>query len=64
MMDRYGTSWLTKLYRQYRELPEDQLPQTEPQKIDYFVKASVTFIGKKKEVLDLYDKWGLHYTAF
>jgi len=64
LMERYGTSWLTKLYREYRELPEDQLPQTEQQKIDYFVKASATLIGKKKEVLDLYDKWGLHYLAF
>jgi hypothetical protein len=56
----YGWNFYTKLHIAYREMPTNELPKTEQQKIDEFVvMASKTC---RENLLEFFYKWGLKYS--
>ena len=56
----YGWDMFTRLHIAYRELPKDQLPRTEQQKIDLFVEMVSRVCGDN--LLEFFDRWGWDYS--
>ncbi|MCE5171450.1 M60 family metallopeptidase [Paenibacillus profundus] len=56
----YGWNMFTRLHIAYRELPKDQLPRTEQQKIDLFVEMVSRVCGDN--LLEFFDRWGWDYS--
>ncbi|HDX9588896.1 TPA: discoidin domain-containing protein [Bacillus pseudomycoides] len=53
----YGEEFYPNLHKLYRELPEDQLPKTDEEKIQAFIYN--TSKVAKQNVLPFFDQWGL-----
>ncbi|PEA52481.1 hypothetical protein CON64_23520 [Bacillus pseudomycoides] len=53
----YGEDFYPNLHKLYRELPEDQLPKTDEEKIQAFIYN--TSKVAKQNVLLFFDQWGL-----
>ncbi|WP_459500203.1 M60 family metallopeptidase [Bacillus sp. C1] len=56
----YGDDFYPNLHKLYRELPEDQLPKTDEDKIQAFIYN--TSKVAKQNLLPFFDKWGLKAT--
>lgn len=56
----YGWEFYTALHTYYRELPANQLPQNDQQRIDTFVVAASQLSGRN--LLSFFDKWAVPYT--
>ncbi|MEI3894535.1 MULTISPECIES: discoidin domain-containing protein [unclassified Bacillus (in: firmicutes)] len=56
----YGEEFYANLHKLYRELPEDQLPKTDADKIQAFIYN--TSKVAKQNVLPFFDQWGLKAT--
>ncbi|MEK4867989.1 discoidin domain-containing protein [Bacillus sp. FSL E2-8895] len=56
----YGEEFYANLHKLYRELPDDQLPQTDAEKIQAFIYN--TSKVAKQNVLPFFDQWGLKAT--
>ncbi|WP_409345621.1 M60 family metallopeptidase [Paenibacillus sp. MBLB4367] len=56
----YGWDFYTRLHIAYRELPEEQLPRTDQQKLDLLVVMMCRTSGENLSVF--FDKWGWNYT--
>ncbi|WP_242277599.1 discoidin domain-containing protein [Bacillus cereus group sp. BfR-BA-01446] len=57
----YGEEFYANLHKLYRELPDDQLPKTDAEKIQAFIYNSSKVA--KQNVLPFFDQWGLKATA-
>ncbi|MDP7978830.1 M60 family metallopeptidase [Bacillus sp. WLY-B-L8] len=53
----YGEDFYPNLHKLYRELPEDQLPKTDEEKIQAFIYNASKVA--KQNVLPFFDQWGL-----
>lgn len=53
----YGQNFYPDLHKLYRELPNDQLPNTDTQKIQEFI-YNTTKVAKQN-LLPFFDQWGL-----
>lgn len=53
----YGEDFYPNLHKLYRELPKDQLPKTDEEKLQAFIYN--TSIVAKQNVLPFFDQWGL-----
>ncbi|MDA1868578.1 M60 family metallopeptidase [Bacillus thuringiensis] len=56
----YGDDFYPNLHKLYREIPEDQLPKTDEDKIQAFIYNTSKIA--KQNVLPFFDKWGLKAT--
>lgn len=56
----YGDDFYPNLHKLYREIPEDQLPKTDEDKIQTFIYNTSKIA--KQNVLPFFDKWGLKAT--
>ncbi|MGE6509874.1 discoidin domain-containing protein [Bacillus cereus] len=56
----YGEEFYANLHKLYRELPDDQLPKTDAEKIQAFIYN--TSKVAKQNVLPFFDQWGLKAT--
>ncbi|PFM48051.1 hypothetical protein COJ52_28950 [Bacillus cereus] len=56
----YGDDFYPNLHKLYREIPEDQLPKTDEDKIQAFIYN--TSKVAKQNLLPFFDKWGLKAT--
>ncbi|PGW75314.1 hypothetical protein COE01_26425 [Bacillus thuringiensis] len=56
----YGDDFYPNLHKLYREIPEDQLPTTDEDKIQAFIYNTSKIA--KQNVLPFFDKWGLKAT--
>ncbi|MFN6593016.1 discoidin domain-containing protein [Bacillus sp. TD10] len=56
----YGEEFYPNLHKLYRELPDNQLPQTDSEKIQAFIYNTSKIT--KQNVLPFFDQWGLHAT--
>lgn len=56
----YGDDFYPNLHKLYREIPEDQLPKTDEDKIQAFIYN--TSKVAKQNVLPFFDQWGLKAT--
>ncbi|MDA2563413.1 M60 family metallopeptidase [Bacillus cereus] len=56
----YGDDFYPNLHKLYREIPEDQLPKTDEDKIQEFIYNTSKIA--KQNVLPFFDKWGLKAT--
>ncbi|MEF3306330.1 M60 family metallopeptidase [Paenibacillus sp. GYB003] len=57
---KYGMDFYTRLHVAYRELPEEELPRTDGQKLDRLVVMMSRVSGDN--LLTFFDKWGWPYT--
>ncbi|HFK1549093.1 TPA: discoidin domain-containing protein [Bacillus albus] len=53
----YGEEFYANLHKLYRELPDDQLPKTDAEKIQAFIYNTSKIA--KQNVLPFFDQWGL-----
>ncbi|MCU4812709.1 M60 family metallopeptidase [Bacillus cereus] len=56
----YGDDFYPNLHKLYREIPEDQLPKTDEDKIQAFIYNTSKIA--KQNVLPFFDQWGLKAT--
>ncbi|WP_434166606.1 M60 family metallopeptidase [Bacillus thuringiensis] len=56
----YGDDFYPNLHKLYREIPENQLPKTDEDKIQTFIYNTSKIA--KQNVLPFFDKWGLKAT--